>query len=370
MKVLFLSNTAGQGHNATASAVMELLIEQGVECKMIDTYAYIHPMLYEGLSKGYLLSTSKTPIAYGVWYRHSIKQKKHEKNSISMIANSIMALKLKKFMREFDPDVIVCTHVLSALLVSVMKKNGHINGTSIGIITDFTVHPFWQEADEIDYFVTASELLTYEVVRRGLPEHKILPIGIPISPKFDKKVEKEHAREMLGIEPNLFTVLLMSGSMGHGNILKMVLEMDMVEKEFQIIAVCGNNTQAKNDIDNLKTRKKVYSYGYVNNVELMMDAADCIVSKPGGLTTSEALAKNLPMIMINPIAGQEDCNVEFMLNNGLAMLVTDTFSIDRAFYQLFLYPQKLLNMKSNVSLVGKPNATQDLCDFITKIKKS
>ena len=101
-----------------------------------------------------------------------------------------------------------------------------------------------------------------------------------------------------------------------------------------------------------------------------MDAADCIVSKPGGLTTSEALAKNLPLIMINPIPGQEDRNAEFMLNNGLAMSVTKTLTIDEVLYQLFLYPEKLPRMESNARFVGKPNATKDLCDFIMNIKEN
>ena len=370
MKVLFLSNTAGQGHNATASAIMDMLTERGAECKMLDTYAYINPVLYEALSRGYLFSTAVAPMAYGQWYRLAVKQKKDEKkHSLNKMVNSIMAFKLRKFMRDFNPDVIVCTHVLSALLVNIMKSHGYINAVSIGIITDFTVHPYWQDADNIDYFVSASELLTYQIVKRGIPENKILPFGIPIHSKYKNKTEKTQARLNLGIDPDMFTVLLMSGSMGFGNIEQILLDMDAIGNEFQVLVVCGNNEHAKTNIEKLKTRKKVFTFGFVNNVEMMMDAADCIVSKPGGLTTSEALAKNLPLIMINPIPGQEDRNAEFMLNNGLAMSATKTVTIDEVLYQLFLYPEKLKNMQSNISLVGKPNATKDLCDFILNIKR-
>jgi processive 1,2-diacylglycerol beta-glucosyltransferase len=370
MKVLFLSNTAGQGHNATASAIMEMLAQQGAECKMLDTYAYINPMLYEALSRGYLLSTTIVPTAYGRFYRLAEKREKNDKKyTITKVANSIMSIKLKKFMKDFNADVIVCTHIFSAQLVNVMKAQGLIKSITIGIITDFTIHPFWQDVDQIDYFVTASELLTCQAVKKGIPEYKILPFGIPIQMKFSKSIDKIEARKQLGIDLNTFTILLMSGSMGHGNILKILRNMDAFDNNFQVLVVCGNNKHAKQKIDKMKTKKKVYSFGYVNNVELMMDAADCIVSKPGGLTTSEALAKNLPMIMIDPIPGQEDRNVEFMLNNGLAMKVTNTFTIDEVLYQLFLYPQKLRNMESNIRLVGKPNAAKDLCYFITNIIK-
>jgi processive 1,2-diacylglycerol beta-glucosyltransferase len=370
MKVLFLSNTAGQGHNATASALMGMLTEQGVECKMLDTYAYISPVLYEGLSRGYLLSTSIVPIAYGRFYRLAEKKEKNDrKYSVTNIANSIMSIKLKKYMNDFNADVIVCTHIFSAQLVNVMKIRGQIKSIAIGIITDFTIHPFWQDVDHIDYFVTASELLTCQAVKKGIPESKILPFGIPIATKFSKSIDKHEARKQLGIDPDTFTILLMSGSMGHGNILKILSNMDGVDNNFQVLVVCGNNKRVKRKIDKMKTNKKVYSYGYVNNVEVMMDAADCIVSKPGGLTTSEALAKYLPMIMVDPIPGQEDRNVEFMLNNGLAMKLTSTFTIDEVLYQLFLYPQKLLNMESNIRLVGKCNASRDLCNFITHLEK-
>lgn len=368
MRVLFLSNTAGQGHHATAGAMMAQLKSIGVECAMLDTYEYISPLLYESIARGYLLSTSLVPNTYGRFYRLAeLHERKGSKLSPSQVANSIMSIKLKKYFRRFEPDVIVCTHIFSAQLADVMKARGQIKAVVIGIITDYTIHPFWQDVTHLDYFVTASELLTRHAVNRGIPEKKILPFGIPINPKFSKKLPKREAREQLGIDPDAFTVLMMSGSMGHGNMVKYLEQMDRMREDFQLLVVCGNNKLAKQRIDGMQTSKKVYAYGYVDNVDMMMDAADCIVTKPGGLTTSEALAKNLPMVMINPIPGQEDRNVEFLLNNGLAMNVTKTFTIDEALYQLFFSPEKLRNMENNIRLVAKPDSTQKLCDFIMSL---
>lgn len=369
MKVLFLSNTAGQGHLSTANALKEMLESRGVQCKVIDTYAYINPVLYKTIARGYLMATAITPNAYGSFYRVAEKKEKNESiYSPINVANSIMAVKLKRFIqKEFKPDAIVCTHVFSAQVVNVMKARGWIDTPSIGIITDYTIHPFWQDVGQIEHIVTASELLTFQALKRGIREEQILPLGIPISPKFSKSVDKKEARRQLGIDEDKLTVLLMSGSMGHGNISQVLRDMDEISADFQVLAVCGNNHHAKRKIDKLILRKKVYCYGYVDNVDLMMDAADCIVTKPGGLTTSEALAKNLPIVMVNPIPGQEERNVEFMLNNGLAINATDTFPVDEALYQLFMYPEKLENMIENIRLVGKPNATRDLCDFIMNL---
>ncbi|HEX3026774.1 MAG TPA: galactosyldiacylglycerol synthase, partial [Clostridia bacterium] len=255
MKVLFLSNTAGQGHHSTANALMEMLSAEGAECKMLDTYAYINPVLYEAIARGYLLTTSITPKAYGGVYRILEKKDKNDsKYSVINVANSIMSLKLRKyFEKEFNPDVIVCTHIFSAQLVNVMKASGLIKQKSIGIITDYTIHPFWQDVGHIDYFVTASELITSQAVKRGIPAEKILPFGIPIHHKFSKKVDKTEARRQLGIDPDLFTILVMSGSMGYGNLSEVLQKMDSLGTDFQILAVCGNNKHAKTKIDRLKT---------------------------------------------------------------------------------------------------------------------
>ncbi len=366
MKVLFLSNTAGQGHRSTAGAIEQEMKSRGAECRILDSYAYIDPVRYKIVDRGYLMATSHIPKAYGFFYRAAEKLPQNDSKYAPWNVNdSIYALKLKKYFdREFKPDVIVCTHIFSAMIVNTMKARGWIGMPLIGIVTDYTIHPFWENVTHLDYIVTASELLTLQAVKRGIRKEQIMPLGIPINPKFSNSIDKKEARQRLGIEVDKPTVLLMSGSMGYGNITEVLSQIDELDADIQIIAVCGNNKHAKKKIDEMITRKKVYCHGFVDNIELLMDAADCIVTKPGGLTTSEALAKNLPIIMVNPIPGQEERNVEFMLNNGLAINVTKTFPVDDAIYQLFKYPEKLDNMISNIRLVGKPNATNDLCDFI------
>lgn len=369
MKVLFLSNNTGQGHRSTAEALMRTMKSAGAECRVIDTFEYLNPALYGTVAEGYLLATSVIPEAYGRFYRMYEERDKRGsgegRHSLSYAANSVMAIKLKKYIdTRFKPDVIVCTHVFSAQVVSFMKLHGQLDAVIIGIVTDYTIHPFWKDASGVDYIVTASELLGLQAVKKGLDKNKLLPFGIPIDPKFNSRVEKSEARRRLGIDENKFTVLLMSGSMGHGDLAGVLGSIDRLDYDFQVLAVCGNNARARRRLESMETKKKKYVYGYVNNVETMMDASDCIITKPGGLTSSEALAKELPIVMINPIPGQEERNVEFMLNNGLAVNVTGTFEIDEALYQLFYYPEKLENMRRNIRLVARPDAGVKLRDFI------
>lgn len=362
MKVLFLSVTAGQGHNETAKAIMNCLEEQGIDCSMLDTLDYINPVLGKFISKSYLMSIKFTPAVYGRLYKQAEKLEKNEvKLSISKFTNKALAKKLINYINVYNPNVIVCTHIFPAQIITQIKLKGLISKT-VGIITDFTIHPFWEETD-LDIYITPSELLSRKLVKKGISADCIKPLGIPIKRKFAFKMSAKEARETLTIEDK-DTVLVMSGSMGYGNVVKVIEQLDNVDLDFQIISVCGSNHHIKDKIDGTKFLKKVYNYGYVDNIDVMMDAANCIITKPGGLTVSESLAKNLPMILINPIPGQEDRNVEFLLNNGLAVKVSDTFPIDEAIYLLLSDGEKFSDLIIRIKNAAKPNATTDLCDLI------
>ena len=366
MKVLILTITAGQGHNQVADSLRKSMQERGIESLSIDALEYISPMLKESVSQGYLMSTKRIPKIYGKVYRLAEKRDNEgEDSKFLKITNSILAKKLVRFVENYKPDVIVCTHVFAAILVSYVANKIHGNIKTVGIITDFTIHPYWEDTS-VDYYITAHELLTNQAEKKGLASEKVIPSGIPINPKFAKKMDKSEARRLLGVEDKR-TVLVMSGSMGYGKIGRIIKKLDSSGMDFQIISVCGNNERLKRKIDGYKLNKKIYNYGFTDKVDIFMDAADCIVTKPGGLTTSEALAKGLPMIMANPIPGQEDRNVEFLLNNGAAMKVSSTFPVDEAIYQMFTNTTRRKNIGEIVSVLGRPNSTEDFLEFIIKI---
>lgn len=368
MKGLIFSITAGQGHNQTAMALTRRFNEAGVECKFYDVYKYINPMLSDSVNRIYLMSTKKIPKVYGGVYRLCEKrniQAEVGMHGIGRLTNSVLSKNLLKLIRDEDPDFIICTHIFAALLVTYLTSIEYLRAKTIGIITDFTIHPYWEDS-LMDYYITASERLTIQGVKKGFPESKFLPLGIPISTKFAKSVDKKTARKMLGL-PDKKTILIMSGSMGFGNVTREIIALDKLNMDFQIVSICGNNKRLYSRIDNLKLKKQIFNYGYIDNVDIFMDASDCIITKPGGLTTSEALAKQLPMLINNPIPGQEDRNVEFLLNAGAAIKISRTAPIDEAVYQLFLNDGRIENMKNAMSLLAKPNATEDLVDFVKKI---
>ena len=365
MRVLILTITTGQGHNQVAKNLCDCLSQCGAEAFSMDVFEYITPVLKEVVSHGYLMSTKRLPKVYGKAYR--MAEKRDADSKVIKITSSIMARKLTKFINDYMPDVIICTHVFAAMLVSNIKKKIGKDTKSIGIVTDFTIHPYWEETD-LDFYITATELLNNQAVKKGISEDKVLAIGIPVDMKFSKAVSKQAAREELGFEQKK-TVLVMSGSMGYGKFGKMIKQLDEADLDFQIVSVCGHNAKLKKEIDKMKLNHKIYNYGFSDKIDLFMDAADCIVTKPGGLTTSEALAKGLPIIMANPIPGHEDRNVEFLLNNGAAFKVSKTFPIDEAVYQMFTSDIRLEGMKKMAEKLGKKDAITKFTKFIMELEK-
>jgi len=359
MKILLLSVTAGQGHHQTAKAVAEYFIKNSHEAITLDCYEYLSPLVKDAISSGYLVSTKYTPKLWGKFYE--MLEKKDEHGLFVKGANQLMAKSLVKYIDDCKPDVVVCTHVLACMLLTFVKKQ-RPNLLTIGILTDFRLHPYF-ESTELDYYIVPNEYIKFSVCKKGLPEEKILPFGIPIMDKFMSKKGKKEARAMLGMEEES-TILIMGGSMGFGNMIKTLKNVDSLELPFQMIVVCGNNEKLFNRIAKKHFRHKIYTFGFVSNVDELMDAADCIITKPGGLTSSEALAKDLPMILSKPIPGQEDRNTEFLLNFGCAMKISKTLTAEELVYQFFQDSRRKQAMLENISLIKKPSAVKDLYNFI------
>lgn len=368
MKILILTVTAGQGHNSTAKALSECLASKGAEVRVLDTMRYINKLLGKTVDKGYLFVSSRAKLAYkGVYRLAELRKKSTDDFNPTRITAKMLSQKLKKYIDSYDPDVIICTHIYAGIFVDVLKSEQKLRARSIAILTDFAFHPYWEEGDDLDYVVVPNESLYLKAREKGFHDGQILPFGIPINPKFENIADKKEAKRRLGLDPERNTVLIMGGSMGYGNIVKTVDRLDKITSDFQIISVCGSNKSSKAKIDARTYSKKVLNFGFTSNIDELMDAADCIITKPGGLTSSEAMAKGLPMIIINPIPGQEDRNTEFLVNNGCAMAVSPTYTLEEIVYTLFNVPGRLETMKRCISIYAHPDATRRICDFAIKL---
>ena len=365
MKVMIFSVTAGQGHNTTARVLAEALAARGHKTTVVDTFRATSRLLYLTYDKGYLLAASRLGVFYGWGYYASENRKTNSyRTSLARISYRGVAKKLSKMINEFDPDVIVTTHPIGSAIIDLTKERHGFRAKAVGISTDFTMHPYWEDALRFDRVVIANEQLIPLAEKKGFPFEKILPTGIPINERFAEKIDKGEARRALGIPEDLPVLLVMSGSMGHGNMKKTIKTLSVMPERFGIITVCGRNEKAYRAIERAHPDKLLMNFAFTDKVSLLMDAADAIVTKPGGLTTSEALAKELPLILCDSIPGQEIRNEEFLLRMGAALPAKNPKALSES-VRLFLESNEAReSIKASIRALKKPFATQSLCQEI------
>ena len=370
MKVLIITATIGQGHNAVARSIANELQERKIPCKILDMYRYFSPALQKIVQGGYLISIKSVAAMrarkIGEKYYDAMEKgyKPLNEHAFARVKNLPFARQLKKYLDEYQPDVIICTQVYCVHIIDTIKSRGWIDVPVFGIDTDFTVQAHWQGNDYIDYLVTASKGLTGQLLVKKVPKEKILPFGIPISSKFGTKMEKREARELLCLDPDKKTLLIMGGSMGYGNIDKTILQLDDLPFDFQAMVVCGSNLQMRTKLKKLKTKKRFDIYGFSYNIPMMMDACDVMITKPGGISLSEGLAKRVPMVLANAIPGMEDRNSSFMVGYGLALAVSKIYPITQAVTDLLTMEGLAERMSENQKEFAHPDSTAVLCDFV------
>ncbi len=366
MNILIMSVRAGYGHHSTAKAMIEYFEQFGHKCEMLDIFDYINPHLGNSIQDGYLLSTKYLSPPYGRIYGYlAEKDEPYRKHSITSLLSNVVSKKLESYVYDFEPTVIIGTHSYAGVVMSILSKKKVCTCPTIGIVTDFTVHPFW-ESTFLDYYIIPNEFLSWQMMKKGIAKEKLLPYGIPIRKQFSSKLPKEEARQILGIK-NKSTILLMMGSMGYGNVTQAVDELDAFDADFQVLCVCGSNEKLRTELEERTYQKDIYIHGFVNNVDVMMDASDIIISKPGGLTSSEAFAKGLPMITMNPLPGQEDRNTDFLSNCGAVMHVNDRYRLSEALTQIYGCDWRIEQMRESIAHLSRPNAAKDLYEFILTI---
>ncbi len=368
MKILILSVTTGGGHNSAARAMQQQFSTAGAQSEVLDVYGYISPALANSLNKSFLFLASRAKRAYGLGYHIAEKRSPFRIAEITPaeVVHMPVAWEICQYIEKSRPDAIVFTHAFAGIILHTLKREKKIDVPTVGILTDFAFHPYWEDATGNDYVVTPSPDLCFQGMRKGFRPEQLLPFGIPVSPRFAESVPKADARRVLGLHPDTKTVLLMGGSMGYGKMAESLTALDgmPLAEDFQMITVCGTNKKLHGEIDALPLRHRILNLGFADNVDLLMDAADCIVTKPGGLTTSEALAKRLPMVIINPIPGQEMRNTEFLLNSGTAVATNAVCSAAELVYGLLSADTRRAVMQAAIDQVRRPNATQDICDFV------
>lgn len=369
-KILIFYASYGGGHLNAAKSIKEYLDNYN-DCKteLIDCIKYVNKPIEKITTTAYKEMAKKAPWAWGKIYDES---QKGPLAHISTRANIILAIKLLKLLREKQPDIIISTHPFESQMCSYLKRKGKISAKIATIMTDFSPHDQWLVGHEYtDYFFVAHDKMKQYLISKNIPENKVFVTGIPISSRFLKEYNKKEIFDEFELQENKKTILFFGGGeFGLGKTKTVQIFEDLVKNfdNIQVIGIAGKNQKMKSHFENMvrenNKEKYVKILEYTNKVPELMAISDLVVSKPGGLTTSESLACNLPMIIINPIPGQEEENAEFLEENGTGIWIRKHDSAYEIFKNLFSNPQKLENMKNNTKMLAKKHSTEDICKII------
>ncbi len=364
MKALILSCNTGQGHNSAAFAVRDMFISMGHECDTKDALAYASKMFSKSVSGSYNSIVMHTPKAFGVGYRYC-KSKKYEPGKTKSAAyamNMMYSQKLYLDILKAGYDMVLCTHVFAAQSMTHVKHKHGLNIPLYVIATDYSFCPYYDELDVEKYFISL-ESVREEFIARGISERKIQPTGIPVSVKFNSGMSKKEARQALRLSPDRFLCIIMSGSMGFGNIFGFIDKIiGLGLSNYDILVIAGNNYKLKRGINNkYENYDNITAIGFTNDVHLFMKACDLVVTKPGGLSSTEAMVSNVPLILTSPIPGCETENYQILTGLGVAIGGKTLEDATEAFLKVFTDKEYADSITYNQRKYINPNSARDIC---------
>lgn len=362
MNVLIFSVSIGNGHDQVAHTLRNEFISQNNSSmvKIINTISFISPILDKVILDSYLNILKFYPKAWGKLYEKT--NRLDPIIDINDIANKLMTSKLRKTATKFEPDIIICTHSFPAAIISSLKHKKRIDCPLITVVTDFNIHSSYIN-DNTDYYVIPHEDLTYVMENFGVNKDKVLPFGIPIKKEFSEVHKREELLDKLKLEDKK-SILVMGGGLGLGEINNIVKAIDSYMNNVQIIAIAGRNNRLEARLKSLSTKNKLVVYGFVNNIHELMELSDCVVTKPGGVSTAEILSKEKPLVIFSPLPGQEYENAEFLLNSGASIATSDVKKIPILIDQIFSSQTRMKCIKEMTGLLKKPHSTYNIVHFL------
>ena len=390
-KILIMSASTGGGHNRAARAIKEELESRtidnmSIECEIVDSLKLVNNTMDKVISRGYEKSALYTPKAYGSVYRFSETTIASKNEFKTNPLTSLMARKFKHLLNESTPDLIIGTHPFPMIALSTLKKNNNIHSLSrsesfykstkvdippmISVLTDYTTHSTWIQ-NEIDYYIVGHEYVKELLVYEGVDSEKVKAFGIPVEKSFLSHRDRETVLTELGLSPEKLTVLLMGGSFGAGNIKETLEDLIAIDRDFQILVITGRNEHLKDKLskmlDSTIHNKNICLLGYTNKMNDILASIDVLISKPGGLTTTEALLNDVPMIVPYFIPGQEEENLDFLTNCGAALRTTKKYSLPVLLKVLIDDPSRLDNLRKNIKSISKFDSAVNISNLVVDI---
>lgn len=366
--ILVVTASMGSGHNKAANAVAEAIKRKYPVNKInVIDFMSTETAYFNSLVKDiYLKMLDHTPSVYEFFYKFTSDSTKG--STIQSVFAHAMKKDMRELIKKYEADMVICTHPFPCAAASYLKQTGEINIPLITVMTDFCVHQFWLYKN-IDIYFTANDLLKKEMVNQGLLEERIFVTGIPVGYNFRVDYNRDDLLAKFKLEKDKPVALIMGGGLGLGGVKNALCQLERLKKDIQILVITGANVALWSEMNEYAqhSKHKIFVWGYSHNIQEFMSVATFLISKPGALTISEALTRELPMILHDPIPGPEVENAKFVSDNGAAIWVKHQDTLDAVVREVLSDATILPKLRNNAKVLKKPYASDNIADVIANM---
>lgn len=368
MRVLILSCNTGEGHNSTARAIAEVMKQRGMDCFILDALSMWSAKLSRFVCNWHVRIYRGAPRLFNMGYKmleHQPSDPGDEGPLYEVFSKG--AAPLYQLIQENRFDAVICTHVFAAMILTEVKRRFDLPLPTAFVETDYTCQPYTEQTDMDAYFIPDERLMT-EFIARGIDGSRLITTGIPVRQGFYAKSDRRLARQALGLPQNKRILLCMSGSMGAGPIRKLVKDVaENLPENAMAVCICGSNKKLYDDLSKLAGEGKLRVVGFTRDVPLYMDASDLMLTKPGGLSSTEAAAKRLPLVFANVVGGCEARNLEFFCRYEYAKTAGSAEELAKLSCRLLEDPDTTDQMAARLETGFRHNGAVEICDYLEKM---
>jgi processive 1,2-diacylglycerol beta-glucosyltransferase len=374
MRILIATVTAGAGHVQAAAALEEAwkAMRPRDSVQRLDVLDFAPKLYRKVYVEGYIKLVEHAPDLWALVFKKTDNPALMRK--LSRFRRTLGRFTTGRFARHLSttrPDAVLCTHFMPLEILGAVRRQR--KGSSkppfvASVVTDFEAHALWMDPDA-DLYCVAQEETKAGLVARGVPSDRVVATGIPVAAKFSQPIEVQSVRKRNGWRDDLPMVLVLSGGFGMGPVREVLEQLDRASGDFQVVVVCGKNEELRRELATRNPRRPTHVLGFVTNMHELMAASTLILTKPGGLTCSEALALGKPLVLLNPIPGQEAANSDFLLEHGAAVKVNRLEELPFRIEKL-LAPGRLQSVAAAARQIGRPQAAPDVCAEVLRRLKS
>jgi processive 1,2-diacylglycerol beta-glucosyltransferase len=369
-RLLILSVSAGAGHVRAAQAVeaAALAASPPLAPTHLDLLTLVPADFRKLYGQQYIKLVETLPQLWSYLYAKSDRPSRDSLvGKLKRAAEKLNTRRLTAEIERLRPDVILATHFLPAELLSRQKARGKKLPPLWVQVTDFDVHALWVH-EHVDRYCVASEEVAFRLADRGVAREKIVVTGIPVMPQFSAPLARADCARELGVAPDKFTVLMMAGGAGVGGLDELAGRLLRLPDDLQLIALAGRNEDLLRRLRDLARAHpgRLFPLGFTTTVERVMTVSDLVVTKPGGLSVSECLAKGRPMLLVSPIPGQEERNADYLLEAGAAIKAVDAATLEFKLAGLMADRARLRAMSEAAHRIARPAAASDVVALISR----